>query len=132
LEEKHLIELFNTFLTQIVEHNTKHKIKLDDIGVRCDEGQKEFKKLKEKCAECNFKKVEDFIDAYKKRNYTDQEVSDLGAHVYQVNEMYKFHKWFKGKSAILLGAVALLVAIFTLSEKLIKVLEFINNIGVTP
>jgi len=126
LEDKDLIELFNTFLTKIVEHNTKHKLAIEDLSKKCDEAAKQIELLKNICKECNFKTIEDFVGDFTKRNYTDQEVSNLGAHVYEQHEIYKFHKWFKGKLAIIIGIVVVFVAAATFAEKIHQFLDYIK------
>ena len=127
MKDDQLIELFHGFLTQIVEHNTRHKLLLEQSENRCQELKDEFEKFKDGMDEIDFDKMNAFINNYTKRNYTDQEVSDLGAHVYEQHEIYKFHKWFKGKAAIVIGAVAIVITLMTFAEKIVKALEFFTT-----
>jgi hypothetical protein len=143
MNDDQLILLFNDFLTKIVEYNTKCKGSLEQIekeveGLRKQIGSSDSKSLMQLLwridesmkallkEEGALKKASDFIDVYTKRGYTDQEVKDLGAHVEEVHEMYKFHKWFKSKAAIVLGVIIMLLTLYTCAEKITKAIELLQ------
>ncbi len=137
MNDDKLIELFNGFLIKIVEYNTKCKVTLEHIEeevkvLKRQIGQSDSKSIMQRLEAIDtnvLKKAGNFIEAYTKRDYSEQEIKDLGGHVSQVNELYKMGKWFKGKLAIFIGVILMIIAVTTFGEKITALLEIIGLIG---
>ena len=72
-------------------------------------------------------KRQKWLDLFQQRNYTDQEVSELGAHVYESHQMFMFHKWFKGKLAIAVGVIIVILALIGFADQLHVFLDWISS-----
>jgi hypothetical protein len=96
--------------------------------VKCIRDDENLKKLLNNLNANSFEKACELVEKFTKRNYSEQEINDLGAHIYEVHEMYKFHKWFKSKIAILIAAGTIVLALSTCAEKIHKAIEFFGLI----
>lgn len=137
MTNEELFKQFNDLLIQIVAYNTKCKGALEKLETEVGELNKQIGKSDtrsimgelERIDTKVLEKAEQFLDNYTKRNYTDQEVKDLGGHVEQVNDLWKFHTWFKSKFAIFVGIGIAIIGIITFGEKIASFLKMIGIIS---
>ena len=135
--DKDLFEQFNNLLIQIVAYNTKCKGVLENLENEINVLKKQIGKSDTKSIMGELEKIDtkvleeaqNFLTTYTKRHYTDQEIADLGGHVEEVHDMWRFHSWFKTKFAIIMGVILALLAMTTFGEKILKLLEFIGLVG---
>jgi len=138
MEEKKLAESFETFLTKVVEHDAVHKVKLEAVEKTIKEVKEKIEKLNAEITDLNetinkgvvpwTEKRQKWLDLFQQRNYTDQEVSELGAHVYESHQMFIFHKWFKGKLAIVVGTILVILALLGFADQLHIFLNWIQGV----
>ena len=136
--DKDLFEQFNNLLVQIVAYNTKCKGVLEKLegeinDLKVQIGKSDTRSVMgelEKIDTNILKQAQSFLSTYTKRNYTEQEIKDLGGHVEQVHDLWTFHTWFKSKFAIFIGVILAIVAITTFGEKITALLKLIGLVGV--
>jgi hypothetical protein len=136
--DKDLFEQFNNLLIQIVAYNTKCKGVLEHLENEVNDlknqiGKSDTKSIMGELEKIDIKILEEakeFLTTYTKRNYTEQEIKDLGGHVEQVDDLWKFHTWFKSKFAIFIGVILAIIAITTFGEKITALLKLIGIVGV--
>jgi len=129
-----LMEQFNKLLIQIVAYNTKAKSAIEGLekqvyALNKQIGNSDTKSVMGELEKIDTKVLEEahnFLDTYTKRNYSEQEIKDLGGHVEQVDELYKMGKWFKGKLAIFIGVILMIIAVTTFGEKISALLTLIG------
>jgi len=136
MDEK-LLDLFGGFLNKTVELHTESKVALGLINKDLGEIKETLGKSDrtimsllhglEKKGDSD--QVKNFIETYTKRNYTDNEIQDLGHHVEQVNDMHKFSMKLKGRLAITAALIAAIIGIATLGEKIVALWEFLVSLG---
>jgi hypothetical protein len=136
MDEK-LLDLFGDFLNKSVELHTESKVALGLIN-------KDIGEIKETLGKSDrtvmsllhglerkgdSDQVKNFIETYTKRNYTNDEVKNLGHHVEQVDDMHRFSMKLKGRLAITAALIAAIIGIATLGEKIIALWDFLVNLG---
>lgn len=134
MTNEELFKQFNELLIQIVAYNTKCKGVLENLESEVNELRRQIGKSDTRSVMGELEKIDmqilekasSFLETYTKRNYTDQEIKDLGSHVDQVNDMWKFHSWFKSKLAIFIGVILAIIAITTFGEKITELLRLIG------
>lgn len=132
-----LMKQFNDLLIQIVAYNTKCKGAIEGLEKQVSSLNKQIGNSDTKSVMGELEKIDTkilteaqkFLTTFTKRNYSEQEIKDLGGHVEQVDALYKMGKWFKSKLAIFIGVVLTIIAVTTFGEKITALLEIIGLIG---